>query len=90
MGYAIFILGAKSFHDAVKDFYRINSKGGCFFRRNQTAIQKADLINQIRKRALESLGEVDQLKVPDPPEAPLDLRDCVAVDIPTNALAGRC
>lgn len=45
--------------------------------------------DQLSDPALKNLGEVQEFKVPDPPGAPLDLGDRVAVDVPTNPLASR-
>ena len=44
---------------------------------------------QIPHPAFEYLGEVDQFKVGDAPQAALDLSDTGAWDIPTSTLAGR-
>jgi hypothetical protein len=44
---------------------------------------------QISHLALEYLGEVNQLKVGDAPQAALDLPDTGAWDIPTSTLAAR-
>ncbi len=44
---------------------------------------------QVFDLALERLREVDQLKVPHPPQSALDLGNRVAVDVPTNPLADR-
>lgn len=45
--------------------------------------------DQLPDPAFENLGEVQEFKVPNPPGAPLDLRNRVAVDVPTNPLASR-